>query len=86
MTTPLGTLDVLEREGRRVRSRAARARPISASSLDLDGTGQPTSTTGVGFYDHLLGSLAHHGLFDLESRRPATCTSTSITPSRTWPS
>ena len=21
--------------------------------------------TGIGFYDHLLGSLAHHGLFDL---------------------
>ncbi len=24
--------------------------------------------TGIGFYDHLLGSLAHHGLFDLEVR------------------
>ena len=23
------------------------------------------STPGIGFYDHLLGSLAHHGLFDL---------------------
>ncbi len=25
-------------------------------------------STGIGFYDHLLGSLAHHGLFDLEIR------------------
>jgi imidazoleglycerol-phosphate dehydratase len=24
--------------------------------------------TGVGFFDHLLGSLAHHGLFDVEIR------------------
>jgi imidazoleglycerol-phosphate dehydratase len=34
--------------------------------LTLDGTGTVTVATGVGFYDHLLGSLAHHGLFDLE--------------------
>jgi imidazoleglycerol-phosphate dehydratase len=34
--------------------------------LDLDGTGHTAISTGVGFFDHLLGSLAHHGLFDLE--------------------
>ena len=33
--------------------------------LVLDGTGQTAIATGVGFYDHLLTSLAHHGLFDL---------------------
>ena len=33
--------------------------------LDLDGTGTATGSTGVGFYDHLLTSFAHHGLFDL---------------------
>jgi imidazoleglycerol-phosphate dehydratase len=33
--------------------------------LDLDGTGQVEIATGIGAYDHLLGSLAHHGLFDL---------------------
>ena len=33
--------------------------------LGLDGSGIADVTTGVGFYDHLLGSLAHHGLFDL---------------------
>jgi imidazoleglycerol-phosphate dehydratase len=34
-------------------------------ALDLDGTGTASVSTGVGFYDHLLTSLAHHGLFDL---------------------
>ncbi len=34
--------------------------------LDLDGTGAARVATGVGFYDHLLASLAHHALFDLE--------------------
>jgi imidazoleglycerol-phosphate dehydratase len=35
-------------------------------TLDLDGTGRARVATGVGFFDHLLGSLAHHALFDLE--------------------
>ncbi len=35
-------------------------------SIDLDGSGRSTVATGVGFLDHLLGSLAHHALFDLE--------------------
>ncbi len=34
--------------------------------LDLDGTGTSRVDTGVGFFDHLLTSLAHHGLFDLD--------------------
>lgn len=34
-------------------------------SLDLDGTGRAEVDTGVGFFDHLLTSLAHHALFDL---------------------
>jgi imidazoleglycerol-phosphate dehydratase len=33
--------------------------------LNLDGLGHADITTGVGFYDHLLSSLAHHALFDL---------------------
>lgn len=33
--------------------------------LDLDGTGAATVNTGVGFFDHLLASLATHALFDL---------------------
>lgn len=34
--------------------------------LDLDGSGQAEVSTGVGFFDHLLTSLAHHALFDLQ--------------------
>ncbi len=35
-------------------------------SLDLDGTGRASVSTGVGFFDHLLETLAHHALFDLD--------------------
>ena len=35
-------------------------------TLKLDGTGETRIETGVGFYDHLLSSMAHHALFDLE--------------------
>ena len=35
-------------------------------TLKLDGTGETSIETGVGFYDHLLGSMAYHALFDLE--------------------
>ncbi len=34
--------------------------------LNLEGSGIAQITTGVGFFDHLLVSLAHHALFDLE--------------------
>ena len=33
--------------------------------INLDGSGEATASTGVGFYDHLLSSFAHHALFDL---------------------
>ena len=33
--------------------------------LDLDGTGRSSISTGVGFYDHMLASLAKHSLIDL---------------------
>ncbi|HWJ53668.1 MAG TPA: imidazoleglycerol-phosphate dehydratase HisB [Propionibacteriaceae bacterium] len=35
-------------------------------TLDLDGTGQASISTGVGFYDHMLTALAKHSLIDLE--------------------
>jgi imidazoleglycerol-phosphate dehydratase len=37
-----------------------------AVSIDLDGTGAAVVSTGIGMFDHLLSSFAHHGLFDLE--------------------
>jgi len=68
MTTPLGTLETAARDGRRVRvTRRTRETDI-AISLDVDGSGMADIVTGIGFYDHLLGSLAHHGLFDVEIR------------------
>jgi imidazoleglycerol-phosphate dehydratase len=33
--------------------------------LDLDGTGQCSINTGVGFLDHMLNQLGYHGMFDL---------------------
>ena len=35
-------------------------------TLKLDGTGETSIDTGVGFFDHLLNSMAHHALFDLD--------------------
>lgn len=34
-------------------------------SLNLDGTGQASIETGIGFFDHMLHHVAVHGLFDL---------------------
>lgn len=36
-----------------------------AITLGLDGHGQHTISTGVGFLDHMLAAFAVHGLFDL---------------------
>ena len=34
--------------------------------IDLDGTGQTSIKTGIGFYDHMLEAFGRHGGFDLE--------------------
>ncbi len=34
-------------------------------SLELDGKGEASADTGIGFFDHMLKSFAKHGLFDL---------------------
>jgi len=54
-------------------SRTARIERATSEStvvlaLDLDGTGRSQVSTGVGFYDHMLTSLAKHALFDLTVR------------------
>ncbi|MGZ9276199.1 MAG: imidazoleglycerol-phosphate dehydratase HisB [Candidatus Limnocylindrales bacterium] len=65
MTTPVGTLDVREREARRA-TVARRTRETDVTvTIDLDGSGEARIATAVGFYDHLLTSFAHHGLFDV---------------------
>lgn len=37
-------------------------------TVDLDGSGQATIETGLGFFDHMLTLLAGHSLFDLTIR------------------
>lgn len=34
--------------------------------LNLDGSGKCRIDTGIGFFDHMLGSFARHGFFDLD--------------------
>lgn len=34
--------------------------------LNIDGTGESTVSTGIGFFDHMLSGFSKHGFFDLE--------------------
>lgn len=51
---------------------AARKRETSETEIsvtvDLDGTGEATVDTGVGFFDHMLTAFARHGYLDLTVR------------------
>jgi imidazoleglycerol-phosphate dehydratase len=48
---------------------AARSRETAETTIDLtldvDGAGEASVDTGLGFFDHMLESFAKHGLFDL---------------------
>lgn len=37
-------------------------------SLNLDGSGNASVDTGIGFFDHMLEGFAKHGFFDLECK------------------
>jgi imidazoleglycerol-phosphate dehydratase len=68
MTTPMAGLEIVERTDRSAEV-ARRTKETSVTvRLGLDGQGRSDTATGIGFYDHLLSSLAQHGLFDLEVR------------------
>jgi imidazoleglycerol-phosphate dehydratase len=65
VSTSLGGLVVEGAAARRARvTRQTRESDITID-LVLDGTGVTNVATGVGFYDHMLTALGHHGLFDL---------------------
>ena len=34
--------------------------------INLDGTGKPNISTGIGFFDHMLELFVHHSLIDME--------------------
>jgi imidazoleglycerol-phosphate dehydratase len=65
VTTPLGTLVVEDREIRRATVGRRTKETDVTVNLVLDGSGRTSVATGIGFYDHLLSSFGHHGLFDL---------------------
>lgn len=65
MSEPPGSLEILEHSARRAVVRRTTRETSVEVALDLDGTGAADVRTGVGFFDHLLGTVAHHALFDL---------------------
>jgi imidazoleglycerol-phosphate dehydratase len=68
MSESNGGFVVTERGSRRgAVSRRTRETEVSVV-LVIDGAGSGDVDTGVRFFDHLLASLAHHALFDLEVR------------------
>lgn len=66
--TTVGSVEVLRREARRASLQRVTRETSVELTLDLDGAGTAEVETGVGFFDHLLASLAHHGLLDLTVR------------------
>ena len=64
MSSQIGTVVASESRSATV-TRKTRETEITVS-LRLDGTGATKIETGVGFFDHLMGSLAYHALFDLD--------------------
>jgi imidazoleglycerol-phosphate dehydratase len=65
MTSPTGEIGSPADGLRRAELlRKTRETEVRASVL-LDGSGTAEIATGLGFYDHLLDSFAHHGLFDI---------------------
>lgn len=66
MTTPLGEIQTLDTGVRAVALRRRTRETDVTVRLALDGAGIASISTGVGFYDHLLTSLAHHSLIDIQ--------------------
>jgi imidazoleglycerol-phosphate dehydratase len=63
MTSQIGT--VVESAPRSATLRRETKETQITVRLALDGSGQTSVSSGVGFFDHLLGAMAHHAMFDL---------------------
>ena len=48
--------------------------------VNLDGTGQASLSTGIGFFDHMLDQIARHGLIDLNIQCEGCLLYTSPSP------
>ena len=57
MTTPMDRTADIQRNTKETQIRVR---------VNLDGTGQGTFNTGIGFFDHMLDQVARHGLIDLD--------------------
>ncbi len=62
---PLEHRDMTERTAAKTRGTAETEIEVT---LSIDGDGDATVDTGIGFFDHMLEALAKHGLFDLTVR------------------
>ncbi|OJJ19875.1 bifunctional imidazole glycerol-phosphate dehydratase/histidinol phosphatase [marine bacterium AO1-C] len=58
-------LDYEQQQGRTSQVQRTTKETDILIDLNLDGTGQKAMDTGVGFFDHMLDQLAHHGKLDL---------------------